>query len=585
MPKVPTYDGLQSRVGPSPTARFATQDTSAITGVQARQTQEMGGALTRAGGEVARIALDIQNNVNDAEIKKRDVEVADGLRAALHDPESGYLNQQGEAAVNNREAARKLVQEHIRKGGEGLTNDVQRSMWEAASARRMESALNQIDAHAADQTKVFNENQTTARIKSNAADVVSNWAGWQQKGSQYSVAKATALHEFDALATLRGYGADQKAQGRAELLASMHADVVNNMVSLDQHAQAKAYLDANVQDIAKGAPDKLDQLRNLVAQSGVKDQSLNLSMQIKGGLNEQINTVDEMFKSGKISAEVRDATVQRFEHDYSLRKAQESEGTKALLGGAQDWLLKNPDKSVQDMPVGMYNGLKNNGHLDSMVSFAKNGRFSNDAATWAQVSTMSPADLAAMTPTEFYNTYRTKLDDQHLERGYALLAAVSGQGEDKHLEIFTANERIKTAAQRAGVIPNDGSKIDSTQAEAYNQFQDTIDKRVRAFEATQLGGKRKATGDELQQVIDQTLMDRVNLHKGAWFDTKDALTATLTPEQQADAYVEVGGKNIALAKIPVEAQAKYTNKLRARGIPVTQQRIAEMWAADNQPSK
>ena len=44
--------------------------------------------------------------------------------------------------------------------------------------------------------------------------------------------------------------------------------------------------------------------------------------------------------------------------DWHIRKSQQAEGEKALVGSAFDWVLKNPGKTVLDMPPAMYSGLR-----------------------------------------------------------------------------------------------------------------------------------------------------------------------------------------------------------------------------------
>lgn len=223
--------------------------------------------------------------------------------------------------------------------------------------------------------------------------------------------------------------------------------------------------------------------------------------------------------------------------------------------------------------------------LDSVLSFAKSvakgEKMVNNGQAWAQVLSMPKAELAKMSPSDFYARYRNVLDDAHLEKGYALLAEANNTANDKHLEILTTDNRMKQAAIQASILPAEG-KPNEDQAKQFAQFQQTIDMRVRQFERNDLQGKRKATSEELQRIIDATLLDKAFTPRMLWTDSAKPV-ALMTPEDQARAYVTVEGEDVALSSIPVTQRALITSKLQARGLPITEQSIAELWVRAGKP--
>lgn len=223
--------------------------------------------------------------------------------------------------------------------------------------------------------------------------------------------------------------------------------------------------------------------------------------------------------------------------------------------------------------------------LDSVLSFAKSvakgEKMVNNGQAWAQVLSMPKSELAKMSPSSFYAQYRNVLDDTHLEKGYALIAEANNQANDKHLEILTTDNRMKQAAIQAGILPAEG-KPDEDQAKQFAQFQTTIDQRVRQFERIDLQGKRKATSEELQRIIDSTLLDKAFVPRMLWKDSAKPV-ALMTPEDQARAYVTVNGEDVPVTSIPVSQRALITSKLQARGLPVTEQAIAELWVRAGKP--
>ena len=361
MPTVPRYDGFQVQPNSLPSVRF---DAPVATNTSGEQAQQLGKGLMQASQGLGVFAAEMAA----ATAKEYDNKLADALRLQLHDPNNGYLNTVGKDAVYSRDAAIQAAQDSVKTIGKNLGSTLEQEMFGQVAQRRLQSALQQIDMHAARQIKVYDIGQTTARMQGSLADAVANWTAWKAPESAFSSAKATMLQEYDQLATLNGLGDDQRKQGRVAVLTGLHDSVINNMVSLGQNRQAQEYLASNVKEIS---PDKLDNLQKLVKIAGVKDDALTLSMALKGGLQDQLNQLKTLYTNGKIGVEVYDDAKSRVEHNWATRKAQEAEGDKNAMGAFQDWILKNPGKTVLDAPPQLYQWAKGRGQLSQLDAFAQ----------------------------------------------------------------------------------------------------------------------------------------------------------------------------------------------------------------------
>lgn len=491
--------------------------------------------------------------------------------------DNGFINQKGEAAV--KKPLLKNYTEKLSSSAKALSdtldNDEQRQMFKARADVSQSQFSQDLLQHLYKENDVYQKQVTSATIDTETRAAAVKWNNPMEVQASLERINAAVSNE----AARQGVDDVVKKDMLLQASGKVHADVINEALVNGNTKYAKLWLDQHKDEMDANAIVHAEQG---LKTAGVKNDSLQLSMELQGPLSAKVKTLNQMFSEGKISAEIRDATLQRAEHDWQLTKAQQAEGEKSLLGNAQDWLLKNPEKSVQDMPVTMYNALKNTGHLATMVSFAKSGRFDNDPKTWGEIITMPQSQLASMSPVDFYNKYRSKLDDAHIEHGYALIAQARGEVKDNHLEILSTVERVKQGAKSAGILPYEG-KPDEDQAKQYGQFESTIDSRVRAYEATALGGKRKATSDELQKIIDQTLMDKVFVHRSILPDRADIPVSTLKPEDMTSAYVKSGNENIKLTSIPGEQRALIASKLQRRGIPVTEQTVADIWVKAGKP--
>lgn len=273
------------------------------------------------------------------------------------------------------------------------------------------------------------------------------------------------------------------------------------------------------------------------------------------------------------------------EKQYRDIEAAEKQATDEALDTAYRGLYANGG-NMNALPVSVRAMIPGD-KLSAVMGFAdtvrKSGGAVHNPEAWAQILSMPRESLAAMSPIEFFREFRPHLDDAHLEKGYTLLNDARGEvGTDaKHLEVITTANRVKKAAIDAGLLPATG-KANDNEVKAFAQFERLVDDRVRQFEATDLQGKRKANSQELQQIIDGTLMDKVFVSRTGWFD-REVIAGLAAPEDLTRAYVNVGGQEVRVAQIPANQRAAIASKLQSRGLPVTEQRIAELWVAAGRP--
>lgn len=219
--------------------------------------------------------------------------------------------------------------------------------------------------------------------------------------------------------------------------------------------------------------------------------------------------------------------------------------------------------------------------LKEFAQKVRNNDDMHNPQAWAHFMTLSPGELAKMTPDSFYAEYRGQLDNSHMDKGLAMVKDARGSDtEQAHLEVITTTNRIKNAAQQSGILPYNGA-VSKDQAQRFRLFETTVDQRVREFES-QLSGKRKATSDELQKIIDTTLLDKVFVNE--WGSDPQRISSTLKDNELGSAYVTVGNEDINLASIPASQRAIIITKLQRRGLPVTETAIAQLWVSANKPN-
>lgn len=584
MATIPVLPTVEMNAGQAGT--FSAPEVRPMENFAPKQMVAMGEATLKAGLSAMKIADQIQTELDDAKTKELDMAFADRIRENLYNAESGYMNSIGKSAVDRRQATEEAMNKSRQEIEQSLQNDVQRMMFRQIADKRMLAARTEMDQHALKQLKVYNVGESKARIDNLLDDAVVNANNWAVPGSQYQVFSKAMKSEVTNLARLSGIaeGSEQYRQLEREATTKLHSTVIANFIAQENPQMAEAYLKDHKGEIDKEQLDNITTaVRNAKETLGVKEESLRLSFELKGPLNQQISNLDQMFKDGKITASVRDATLQRIEHNDSVRRAQQGEYEKNLIGNAQEWLLKNPDKSILDMPTAMYNGLRNSGHLGSMISFAKAGRYVTDPKAMQEIMNLTPDQLGRMTDSEFYAKYRGRLDDQDLNYGLARLNSAKGTATTQHLEIISTADRVERAAIEMGILPSTGAKKASAdQTKAFDTFRADVNQRVMVYEQSVLGGKRKANNEELQQVLDTVIKDKAIVPRTLWFD-KGKPVSQLTTEEMKRAYVTVGAEQVPLASIPVAQRKIIIQKLNDRRLPVTEQAIADLWVAAGKP--
>lgn len=377
MPRIPTYgpDLIDDQALPGVRqSSVASAETFFDKGLAT-----LGAGLGKASADFMDIAIREKKLETEARVKEYDVLAADKLRAVLHDPEKGFMTALGKNAVDGRDATVTAVEDIGRKTIEGITDPVQQRAFERVWAERRASALGQVDAHAGQQRKVYVAGQAENRAKMQIPDMVLNAATegatdpeTGQPIGPFNRAKATMMEELRQLGRMTGKDDDQIKQMQREFLTVTHSQILQDKIARKDSKGAQAYFDKYA---AKGEilDDKQAELRRMLETANVHSSGLDLQLEVAKqfkGEKDQLDAITQRYKDGAITAEVRDNAKQRIEHDWAKVRQQRNESDKSAMGAAQDWVLKNPGKSIVDMPPNLYNWAKGNGHLAGLDSFA-----------------------------------------------------------------------------------------------------------------------------------------------------------------------------------------------------------------------
>jgi hypothetical protein len=271
MPKVPTYDNFQVAENPNMGAFSGGQPSvvsSEMATLPGRMLQSAGDNMQRAGDAFSKIAIDIQKDINEAEVKRMDSELVQSASALLDDPNNGYLNLQGKAAIDQHEQTRKALEEKREALAAKLQNPMQRQMFQAVSDQRLATSLRQIDVHAGAQARQYNLTETAASIDIERNNAAINAESFSTPDGAFDVYKMAFDRKVLKLAQLKGFQKDINPENSFEGLSDatkdlmlsertkLHAGSIDHLIATGKAKEADAYFNKFKNEMAEGTRDK-----------------------------------------------------------------------------------------------------------------------------------------------------------------------------------------------------------------------------------------------------------------------------------------------------------------------------------------
>jgi len=612
MPRVPEYQGGNVLPSALPQVRVESQTMPDVAGAQ---TQQLAQGLSRAGDATARIAQDVaQVRTNDALNK------ATRLQQTLtFDKDVGFVNLKGENALKRPED-KSLPQEYGDKFGEGLKAieadlpEGAKGMFREAAGRLRTRFDGDLMRHQSGEWQEYRKGVLTGTLDVARDEAVTSWGDSSVRDGALARIKA-GVYE---LGTTQGWSAAQIEAATSLELGKVHGAVLDSMLDAPGGAKmARDYFGANADQMDAGSRRRAEKAIKITGDIERRQSAVDAlhaqGMDAKAGLEyiqknyegadrdhiEQAWLVDNQRKEQAAQAKVRTITkpIQAALGDAELSRKmfsnQEAARLLAPLRNDPDGVDRYDEYAAKIAAHNRQVLTQSRADAAHMRELASNSPSSAATALKLRVDMVkNPGRYAG---DEFGNAIPEMVERKQISAAqggqllneWEQLRKRSDEGSRTWLKL--ADDELEAAAWKSGVLPRgvQFSKAGEKQQEAYVKFRDDVMARVTSYEAVALGGKRKATQQEIQQQIDAHLMDKVFVPTwkftafGVDSDggTKGPLSpGGMTPEQAAKAFVEVEGRRVKLADIPADFRAEASRALTQRRRPVTQQAIAELWA-------
>jgi hypothetical protein len=270
-------------------------------------------------------------------------------------------------------------------------------------------------------------------------------------------------------------------------------------------------------------------------------------------------------------AEKQDATRARVQQAFADRDNAKQFDRKQTLDQAFEIAQKNGG-SIDAVPPQMIARLGTmKVDLDRLLKADMNA--DPDPKTYYRLQHMAKEDPAAF-KRENILEYRAQLGNkfQHFVDLHADIDKNGRASDPKLSSTISFQDRVENTLRAQKIIPANKakSKLSKEEATTAIRFETEAAKQIEEFELNDLGGKRKATGQETQKIIDDLTIKKVFIEK--WGRDPEKPIGALTPEERQTAYVPA-------ASIPQDARQKIVSKMQALGVRASDQQIGRAYAA------
>lgn len=549
MPRVPTYEP-QARATQLPTPRVQgdAPDVKVTPGPGDYLLDKTQKLVDTAG----KLYMQEKKKADDLASLELDSEASAWATKYLYDPKTGALNRQGKDSFGLMdefgEAWRMKSEEWDRRA----SNNEQRIALAKIKASRRRDVESQLMRHISVEGREYDKQVTTASIVNERDAVISQFMDPERREKGIA----------DIHSKIRGY-AERTGQGGVkdengvvidsawtkqkitEETSRVHLGVIAKATATPgMGLWAKRYLEENHQQISG---DDADNAAKMVKEATQREEAFSLADEAmsrfakdrKGGMAYIKKQTEGM------DAETRQDAEQRFHYlvqsDEQARKEQQDNFTNGLSDKIKKARAQAGGKAIDlRTVVSSSEWAMAEPEAQKTLERIANG-VPHDNQAWMEFLDLSLPQLTRLSRADFESRYWSRFGEEYQRRAEERWwqAATSTDKDLKVTSTLTFDDRVRNALVEANIITANKKRADlsAEQQEQYAAFEDAAAKAVLYFEINELGGKRKATTEEMKAEIGKLLTEKIYTNDGWFTDSKIPLAAA-SRKQKASAYQE-----------------------------------------------
>lgn len=259
-----------------------------------------GDRLIRQGQIEHKRAMELKLSEEETLAKSVDADFSQDLRTLLDDPDTGYYNQRGQNAYQNRadvaNQIKDLKTKYLRQFKPG---SVSAQLFTQVAERRVESSLNGLFSHASKEFRRWQDDAYDARIKASIDDAVTGI----RDPKLIRQAIATGKAEEIEYAQRHGLDPDSRDIRVLDFTTKLHSAVIDRIGSSNLVA-AQDYYRANLAEIDPTARTVIEKQFRATANRRREKVASDLELRVFGG-NGSEDEINAAFESDLISGPKR----------------------------------------------------------------------------------------------------------------------------------------------------------------------------------------------------------------------------------------------------------------------------------------
>lgn len=517
MVTVPTKKTTEVRVGGAPAVFQSTNVPRGAFGTGGQGLIEAGRQLSSAGDRLSKLAIQAQQDDNDAEIKEKDNLIAETISEGMYgdgsEENQGYYGLKRKSALDNygstEDAMRKAVEDIINTS----SNEAVKQRLGELSNVRMLKTVEGMTKHANSQRVAYHDEVSTARKAQAMSDTALNWN--DDSFLQASIALMTRENEdFARRHDLSSEVKDAKLleDTSAAVKATFDAAIANDAVTTARSIMTK-YKDKVDGAILADMEKALDTSENTVKS---QTNAALLRSKYPGDYQKQIE------EAKKISdAEVQDATVKRLDIDYQRDQRIKREQERVSKREAWEVVKEQGVDALSTEQIASLDGTTMNSMLAFEKRKAKQGNgfaLATDPVADNELHEMFMNDRLAFAEVNLLQGYSSKLDEGRYKYWQAQQRAINVREErdakkeaDRKVNYTLADRIAKEYLRSAGINFNAKKGDDPRKAQVVLDIA-----RTAADEALEQGSKLDRK--ELEKLLSGVFLSGELQGSGVFFD-------------------------------------------------------------------
>lgn len=555
MPKVPTYNPNQVREERSPFVpdRVQVSRESLGGGASAAGVFKAVGGLAEMSSE---FELAARKRVSDTQFLEGD----SALSKLQVDTMSLVKNTRGKNALESD----KIIKDTWQKGVDdlliGYEDQNTKARINQAAQARYDDIYRDTTFHVSGELKKYEDETHTSYVANARDEAVFNYR--DQEKVDFSIWKQEQA--ILSIADKNNWPPEKLKEELDNSASNTHLQVFTRILNDGDDRGAKQYHE-RVKSQLSGKDAATS--GKLLEDATLRGESQRSSDKIVGGAKDMSEAMEQA--RGIDDPKLRDETATRVKQYYSDKKLADDRSTEDLHKRAANFIDKTPDIDtyITQNPADWNRfSLSERSSLKSYAAKRRQG--SEPETSWADYYNIKTMASTPATRDKFLKTnlmeYRSKMaDSEFKELVKEQTAGRSGRGISKEFDGYRTDSMIvNDALNSAGFDPS--PKHGSNDAESVARFKSTVDQQIK--QQQDRTGK-KASNEDVQGIVDNMLVEVVT-KPGFIFDTKKRVFELDPGEQGA----------ISIGAVPRIERQKIESALKSRNMPVTEDKIIEMYS-------